>query len=382
VKILLIGEYNSCHYGLKEALTSLGHNVTVIGHGDGFKNRTVDIRYNIKYTSGISFYIKRILYRLFKIDITSNSIYNQVWKIKDTLTGYDIVQLINESPFNASAKIEKRLLKFVFENNKNIYLLSCGTDYVSVKYAFDKKFKYSILTPYFDGKGTEKEFWHATKYITTSYKKLHDYVYSHINGVIASDLDYHIPLKNHEKYLGLAPNLIDTGLIKYIKPDVSNKIIIFHGINRNNYFKKGNDIFEKALELIASKYSDKVEIITVENLPYKDYIKSYDMAHILLDQVYAYDQGFNALEAMAKGKVVFTGAEKEWLDYHNLIPDTVAINAEPNANRIAEKLEWLILNPQKILEISRNARAYIEANHDHIKAAKIYLDMWRKAAAI
>ncbi|HLT52569.1 MAG TPA: hypothetical protein VKZ97_01675 [Flavobacteriaceae bacterium] len=382
MKILLIGEYNSCHYGLKEALTSLGHNVTVIGHGDGFKNRTVDIRYNIKYTSGISFYIKRILYRLFKIDITSNSIYNQVWKIKDTLTGYDIVQLINESPFNASAKIEKRLLKFVFENNKNIYLLSCGTDYVSVKYAFDKKFKYSILTPYFDGKGTEKEFWHATKYITTSYKKLHDYVYSHINGVIASDLDYHIPLKNHEKYLGLAPNLIDTGLIKYIKPDVSNKIIIFHGINRNNYFKKGNDIFEKALELIASKYSDKVEIITVENLPYKDYIKSYDMAHILLDQVYAYDQGFNALEAMAKGKVVFTGAEKEWLDYHNLIPDTVAINAEPNANRIAEKLEWLILNPQKILEISRNARAYIEANHDHIKAAKIYLDMWRKAAAI
>jgi len=34
--------------------------------------------------------------------------------------------------------------------------------------------------------------------------------------------------------------------------------------------------------------------------------------------VYAYDQGFNALEAMAKGKVVFTGAEKEWLELYNL----------------------------------------------------------------
>ena len=32
-------------------------------------------------------------------------------------------------------------------------------------------------------------------------------------------------------------------------------------------------------------------------------------------------EGFNALEAMAKGKVVFTGAEKEWLDYHNLKED-------------------------------------------------------------
>ena len=39
---------------------------------------------------------------------------------------------------------------------------------------------------------------------------------------------------------------------------------------------------------------------------------AFDTAHILLDQVYAYDQGYNALEAMAKGKVVFTGAEKEW----------------------------------------------------------------------
>jgi hypothetical protein len=30
------------------------------------------------------------------------------------------------------------------------------------------------------------------------------------------------------------------------------------------------------------------------------YINSYNKAHILLDQVYAYDQGYNALEAMAK----------------------------------------------------------------------------------
>jgi hypothetical protein len=37
---------------------------------------------------------------------------------------------------------------------------------------------------------------------------------------------------------------------------------------------------------------------------YTTYINSYNKAHILLDQTYAYDQGYNALEAMAKGKVV------------------------------------------------------------------------------
>ena len=104
-----------------------------------------------------------------------------------------------------------------------------------------------------------------------------------------------------------------------------------------------------------------------------------DNAHILLDQVYAYDQGFNALEAMAKGKVVFTGAEKEWLDYHGLVEDTVAINALPDVAAIVEKLSWLIENPDKIVEISKNARTFIEQRHDYVKAAQDYLDKWEGA---
>ena len=58
-------------------------------------------------------------------------------------------------------------------------------------------------------------------------------------------------------------------------------------------------------------------------------MKAYNSAHILLDMVYAYDQGYNALEAMAKGKVVFTGAEREWLEYYNIEEDQVVINAFP-----------------------------------------------------
>ena len=117
----------------------------------------------------------------------------------------------------------------------------------------------------------------------------------------------------------------------------------------------------------------------MKSLPYKDYISSFDDAHILLDQTYSYDQGFNSLEAMAKGKVVFTGAEQEWLDYHNIKEDTVVINALPDPSSIAEKLIWLIDNPSKILEISRNARAFVEKNHDLEKSANIYLKKWRSA---
>ncbi len=377
MKILLLGEYNSSHYTLKEGLQKLGHEVLVVGHGDGFKKRKSDILYNLKYTEGFSKKLKILLFKLFGFDITSLHVKKQFNRFKTQLTGFDAVQLINETPFNTHPKVEKQLLAFIFKNNKNVFLLSCGTDYVSVKYAFDKKFRYSILTPYFNNKSNKKDFWHALMYLTPPYKKLHEYVYSNIRGVFASDLDYDIPLLENEKYLGMVPNPINLEKLDFTELDVTSKIVIFHGINMNNYFKKGNDIFEEALAILNKKYADKIEIITVKSLPYNEYIKAFDTAHILLDQVFAYDQGFNALEAMAKGKVVFTGAEQEWLDYYHIEEDTIAINALPDAEKIANKLEWLILHPEKIVEISRNARAFIEKEHHYVAIAKVYLEKWQ-----
>jgi glycosyltransferase involved in cell wall biosynthesis len=95
--------------------------------------------------------------------------------------------------------------------------------------------------------------------------------------------------------------------------------------------------------------------------------------------VYAYDQGYNALEAMAKGKVVFTGAEKEWLDYYGKSEDTVAINALPDVNYLVEKLSTLIENPEKIKDISINARKFIEDHHSYDNVADIYVSKWLKA---
>ncbi|TYC16309.1 glycosyltransferase [Bizionia gelidisalsuginis] len=376
MKILLIGEYNALHYTLKEGLEALGHTALVVGNGDGFKKIKVDVKFNMRYNSGLLFYIKRIIYKLTKTDITSRDIERQFNTFKKEFTDYDVVQLINESPIKAHPKTETKLLQFIFDHNKNVFLLSCGTDYVSVKYADEKKFRYSILTPYFEKKGTKKAFWHALMYITPPYYALHRFIYGNIKGVIASDLDYDIPLNNHDKYLGLIPNPINTDRLKFIPLDVSGKIVIFHGINDNNYYKKGNDIFEDALKIIQEKYGNTVKIVTVRSLPYHEYINTFNDAHILLDQVYAYDQGFNALEAMAKGKVVFTGAEKEWLELYDLEEDTVAINALPDAQHIASKLEWLILNPEKIVEISKNARAFVEKEHHYVSVAEQYVNQW------
>lgn len=133
--------------------------------------------------------------------------------------------------------------------------------------------------------------------------------------------------------------------------------------------------FEKALAIIKEKYGDKVEIISAENIPYSKYIMLYSRAHILLDQVYGYDQGYNALEAMAKGKVVFTGAETEFMNHYNL-HERVAINALADVDYLVNELSFLIENPKEIVAIGKRARAFIEREHQYVKIAQKYLDVW------
>ena len=379
MKILLIGEYSRLHNSLKEGLQKNGHKVTLLGSGDGFKNYPVDIKIDsIFFNLKLFKLFAKLIDRLFKISLNQVEIYYKANKVISDIKGYDVVQLINENAFRTLPSLEILLIKRLINNNKKLFLLSCGVDQKSVEYSLNKKFKYSILTPYFEDPSLKKSFKHILKYSAREYIKLHDFILANANGVISSDIDYHIPYIKEDKYLGLIPNPINLDKIKYKKIKSIDKIKILHGVNSKNYIKKGNVFFDKALKAIEIKYNNKVEIITTIDLDYNEYIKSVENCHILLDQVYAYDQGYNALEAMSIGKVVFTGAEKEWLKLYNIKENSVAINALPDYTKIIESLEWLINNPSKIMEISANAREFIEKNHNYISIAEQYEKQWSK----
>lgn len=378
MKILLIGEYSRLHNSLKEGLQKLGNEVTILGFKDGFKDFPVDYPLEKKWDNGLLKKVKLAVLLLTGFDITSYFTFRQFKKYQLIFKDFDVVQLINENSFFCNYHFEKKILEHIFKYNSKIFLLSCGDDYIYVNYNFFNQNNKSIVQPYLDGKIDKKNFINVLKFRKKEFKKLHDYIYYHCKGVIASDIDYHIPLQKKQNYLGLIPNPINIEKLIFTKQKIDNKIIVFHGINRENYFKKGNDYFEKALEIIKEKYPKKIEIITVQNIPYNEYITLYNKAHILLDQCFAYDQGYNALEAMAKGKVVFTGAEKEFLEYYNLQEDEVAINAKPDVDYLVEKLSMLIENPSMIEKISSNARSFIEKEHDYIKIAEKYLAVWNK----
>lgn len=377
MKILLLGEYSRLHSSLKEGLVKLGHEVTVVSSGDGLKKYKTDINYNSKIKASFVFNkLNSLFIRFLNIDCIKIENAYRFNKLLPLLNNFDVVQLINEDALFIEPIKQISILKKIISQNKKLYVLCCGDDYTTINYFINKKVKYSILTPYLKDIKLKKRFVFSLKYITVPYKKLHLFLKKSSLGTIATDMDYHLPMENHTNYLGLIPNPINVDKITYTELKINSKINIFLGINTLSKIKKGITYFEQALNIIQNKYPDKVAVKISENLPYKTYIKSYNEAHIMLDQTYSYDQGYNALEAMAKGKVVFTGAEQEWLDYYNLEADTVAINALPNVDYLVKKLEWLILNPEKIIEISKNARHFIEREHNYMASAKKYIKIW------
>lgn len=376
MKILLIGEYSRLHNSLKEGLEKLGHQVCIAGFSDGFKNYPVDIKFSKSWSTGLSHKIKVAVFKLTGFNITSWFTYKYFLKNRKSFSGYDIVQLISENSFYCEPWLEKKMLQFIFSNNKKVFLLSCGDDYNSINYYYNHPEEKSVVQPYFQGKINSKQFQNVLKFRKESYRKLNAFILAHVHGVIASDLDYHIPLANKIKYLGMIPNPVNVDLIDAKPFSIEDKIIIFLGINNESYFKKGIDYFEKAIELLPEEVLKKVTVIKTHNRPYAEYINLFDEAHILLDQTFARDQGYNALEAMAKGKVVFTGAEAIFIAHYQLTT-CVAVNAIPDAEAICKQLMALIENPQQLLEIGKNARAFVAANHHYVTVAERYLKAWQ-----
>lgn len=379
MKILLVGEYSRLHNSLKEGLITLGHDVNIIGTGDNFKKYEVD--YSLYPSFFCDFWFirktKNFIYLIANTDLESLEKGIRFYFFLPKLKNYDVVQLINSNAIETYPFVSRFLLKKLFQQNKKTFLLVCGEETPIIEYLLKKEMRYSILSPLFTNQKLKEKYNYTLKYIQNNYRKTFDFIKTKTIAIITSDLDYKIPMEEMGYETKFIPNPINTDKIIFEPLIISNKIIIFLGINESSSIKKGSTFFEKALEIIQEKYPNKIETIISRSIPYNQYIGLYNKAHILLDQVYGYDQGYNALEAMAKGKVVFTGAETEFIKHYNLAK-RVCINALPDVDSIVNELSFLIENPKEIIAIGKRARAFIEKEHDYVKIAKKYLEVWER----
>ncbi|PXY43454.1 glycosyltransferase [Flavobacterium hydrophilum] len=379
MKILLIGEYSRLHNSLKEGLQILGHHVIIIADGDHFKKFDVDFSIRPAFFSDnlLTRKLAGFCYKVFKIDLIKLERAYRFYSFLPQLKNFDAVQLINSDAIETYPIFSKYLLKKIFSQNKKKILLVCGDETPIIDFLLRDELQYSILTPFLNNPNLKKEFQFPLKYTQKNYRSLFEFVLKNTSAIITSDLDYKIPMERTGFQTTLIPNPVNVEKTLFEPLEISEKIILFLGINTGSCIKKGTIYFENALEIISKKYPEQVEIIITRNIPYSTYINIYNKAHILLDQVYGFDQGYNALEAMAKGKVVFTGAEAEFTEYYNLT-ERVAVNALPDVEYLVSEISFLIENPQEIIKIGKQAKAFIDKEHNYIKIAQKYLDIWNK----
>jgi glycosyltransferase involved in cell wall biosynthesis len=378
MKILLIGEYSRLHNSLKEGLLHLGHEVIVVSSGDYFKEFHSDYSFRAHFLT--DYWLlrksKNVFYKLTGIDLEKAERGLRLYLMLPQLKRFDHIQFINSDAIETFPWLSRICYNKLCAEIKSRSLLICGDETPVIDYLLKKEFDYSILTPYFEDKALENQFEFPLKYTQVAYRKTFDLLVQKCQKLIASDLDYKIPMDKMGYAISFIPNPINTQKIEFVDGKISQKIIVFLGVNRGSYLKKGIVYFEKAVEILQLKYPERVEITRAENMPYHQYIALYNNAHIVLDQVYAYDQGYNALEAMAKGKVVFTGAETEFTDYYCL-DQSVCVNALPDVDYLVTELSFLIENPNEIIAIGKRARAFIEKEHDYVQIAERYLKAWQ-----
>ncbi len=378
MKILLAGEYSRLHNSLKEGLTALGHETILMGTGDSFKNYPSDIPIDSDLKNNKYFQLlRKVIYKIGQTDILQFFIYKNAKQQLPDLQDFDIVQFINQDPFVLPPEKSRKINNILTAQNKKAFLLACGEDSHIMDYYSRNLMKYSILSPLIKNPSLQKKYAFSLKYLSEPYKEAYEELTDKIQKIIPTDFDYAIPYSTHPKSAAMIPNPVNVDKIKFEPMQIKDKIRIFHGINTHNFYKKGSDIILKVLKRIGQKYPEYVEIQITENLPYEKYMKTYKESHIFIDQLYSYDQGYNALEAMAAGKCVLSGAEKEWKDFYQPEKE-VLINALPDEEKLYEILEELIQDPRRIIAIGKNAREFIEKEHHYIDIAGRYLEIWNE----
>lgn len=363
MKILLIGEYSNVHWGLSEGLRAVGHKVCVISNGDFWKNYKRDIslvRKEGKPLAGIRYMLQAI-------------------SLLPRMRGYDIVQLINPMFLELKAESIAPFYKYLRRHNKKIFLGAMGMDALWVKAGTDKKtFRYSDFN--IGDKAVDND---STRELIndwsrgTAKERLNYTIADDCDGIIAGMYEYHTAYK--EKYgnkLTYIPMPINLDNCPPPATRTEGKVKFFIGIQKSRSQYKGTDIMLRALQRVKEKYPEKCEILKAENVPFDEYSKMIESCDVLLDQLYGYSPGMNALLALTKGKVVVGGAEEEYyrlLGEEHLRP---MVNVIPDEEDVYRKLEQLVLSPERIGHMQQDSYTLVKKHHNHRRVAEMYLNFW------
>lgn len=355
MNILLLGEFSALHKNLKEGLQRLDHNAVVASGGDSWKQIQTDLNWSSPYRGLIGYLDKA----------------KRIAQIMRSLEGYDVVQLISPVIFPRQFGVNKRLIENLMGRNGKVFLVGAGsTDTNSVIADFQQN-KYKYPQFYEEIVKAYGSLWSQTE----SGRRYNSFLLNKIDGYIPISYLYAEGYRDigYEKLCPTIPIPINVKDIEYQDTTVGQKVIFFHGLNRDGI--KGTPLISQAMENIKKKYPNDVEVIIDGRMPLTKYMKLLRRVHVVIDQVYSLSYGMNAIYSMAMGKTVVGGGKLECLQEFGVESCPVK-PIEPSVTDIQKVLEEILDSKKNLSELGLKSRQYVEKVHDCEKIAQKYIDTW------
>jgi glycosyltransferase involved in cell wall biosynthesis len=245
-------------------------------------------------------------------------------------------------------------------------------------------------SPYNGGDDTEQECnikLRSEEWLGSAKERLNKEIAYSCDAIVACCYEYWLPYKQSKESDNngrmLNEKLFFVPLPIVLPPEVceskgEKKLRVFVGINSIRATFKGADIMIKAAEDLAAKYPERMTLNKVENVPFAIYKEIMASSDVVIDQIYSYSPGMNALLAMSEGKVVVSGGEPECyelLGEHKCRP---VVNVQPTYDSVYSQLEYLVLHHELVDDIKRQSREFVCRNHNYITVAQRMVEIYEQ----
>lgn len=369
MKILFAGDASNMHNCLAQELRRMGHEAVVASDGSRWMDTQRDI--NLLRRPGKLGALRYLM---------------DVQCALPRMKGFDIVEIASPIFLRLRPHRNAKVFDYLKANNRCMVLSALCTDMVYYDACHDgHTFRYSDYmlgddpSPYV---GSSEYIAQKQDNWKQPFMREHsDHILDGIDGAVACLYEYYAVyrplLGNKVAYAGIP---IDTKELTF-RPleQVPDKVRLFIGIQRDRHVIKGTDKLLAAMKRVHDRYPELTELEVVENLPYDEYTRRMRESHVIMDQLYSYTPGTNALIAMAQGLVAVSGGEPEYYDLIGETANRPIVNVSPLVEGdIDNKLSWLIEHRDQLPRMARASRAFVEKHNAVSVVARRYLDFWNR----
>lgn len=364
-KILLVADYSNFHSTLARGLRKIGCDVTLVSDGGTYMQTERDIDITRRHHSKAG----GLLYSL------------QLYPTLRRLRNFDIVSFRDPAFLELKPERIRFFFNLLAQGNPNLFLSYLTTDvkFLDMLEAPDSPLRYSEW--FVDGEPNRLRLrdeaqwrgWHAPEM-----QRLATLFYSKMKGAVTALYEYHKAAErlfpaDRIAYGGIP---VDVDAIPFRLTERPRRVRIFLARDRRRQLQKGSDLLEAAAREVASRHPDKAEFVMLENVTRQEYMDTMQSCHLMLDQMYSYTPATMALEGMATGLTVISGAEPEYYDFIGERENFPIVNSPIDYDSLLQVMETIILHPESFAERGLRGREFVAKHNAMETVARRFLNFW------